>query len=236
VWLPPERTFAPAATGSPFRAERTRRYELGFEHDLVEGCSVGVRRFHQGVDDQLVTLFGVRVVDRPRADLGHYYVGNAGSAAINGWTVSVNHAFAKRIQGSLDYTVARAQWAPSPEALLVASWTPSAVRTGSEKFHDVTTSLATAFPETATRIFVVYRLNTAFTRADEQGSRPGLDARFDVQVNQSLPFMQFTNTDWEVLVAVRNLFRETATESSPYDELLVVRPPKRIVGGLMVRF
>jgi len=33
-----------------------------------------------------------------------------------------------------------------------------------------------------------------------------------------------------------NFFRETATDQSIYDELLVVRPPKRIVGGLTLKF
>ena len=31
-------------------------------------------------------------------------------------------------------------------------------------------------------------------------------------------------------------FRELAGDSSVYDELLVVRPPKRVVGGVTVRF
>jgi hypothetical protein len=39
-----------------------------------------------------------------------------------------------------------------------------------------------------------------------------------------------------MLVAVRNLFRESFSETSVYDELLVVRPPKRLVGGITVRF
>jgi len=57
-----------------------------------------------------------------------------------------------------------------------------------------------------------------------------------VQVNQALPFLNFVTTEWEMLVAVRNLFRDPVSDGSVYDELLVVRPPKRIVGGLMVRF
>ena len=44
--------------------------------------------------------------------------------------------------------------------------------------------------------------------------------------------MDFANAHWEMLVGVRNLFRDAADEASVYDELLVVRPPKRIVGGL----
>jgi hypothetical protein len=39
-----------------------------------------------------------------------------------------------------------------------------------------------------------------------------------------------------MLVGVRNLFREAFTETSIYDELLVSRPPKRVVGGITVRF
>jgi hypothetical protein len=48
--------------------------------------------------------------------------------------------------------------------------------------------------------------------------------------------MDFSNTKWEMLVAVRNFFRETAADQSVYDELLVVNPPKRIVGGLTLKF
>jgi hypothetical protein len=48
--------------------------------------------------------------------------------------------------------------------------------------------------------------------------------------------MDFSNAKWEMLLAVRNFFREGSQDSSVYDELLVVRPPKRIVGGLTLRF
>jgi hypothetical protein len=39
-----------------------------------------------------------------------------------------------------------------------------------------------------------------------------------------------------MLVAVRNFFRDTVPDQSVYDELLVVHPPKRIVGGLTLKF
>ena len=47
--------------------------------------------------------------------------------------------------------------------------------------------------------------------------------------------MNFSSARWEMLLAVHNFFREAAAEHSLYDELLVVRPPKRIVGGLTLR-
>jgi hypothetical protein len=62
-----------------------------------------------------------------------------------------------------------------------------------------------------------------------------MDARFDVQVNQALPF-GLAGTKWEVLVGLRNLFRDAHDGGSIYDELLVVRPPKRVIGGFLVRF
>jgi hypothetical protein len=48
--------------------------------------------------------------------------------------------------------------------------------------------------------------------------------------------MNFSNARWEMLLAVRNFFRENGTEQSVYDELLVIRPPKRVVGGVTLRF
>ncbi|MBI2834695.1 MAG: TonB-dependent receptor [Acidobacteria bacterium] len=235
VWLPPERTFAPVTPASSFRAERTRHVEFGIERDLGKDAVIGVRRFYQQVDDQLATLFGVGDTETARAALGHYFVGNPGSADTDGWTFALQHNLSRRFRGSVNYTRTSARWTISPEAAVLTMWAPTLARAEREKFHDVTTAVETEIPETATRLFVVYKINSAFTR-DEAVTRPGLDSRFDVQVKQGLPFMQFTNTEWEVLVAVRNLFREPQVDSSVYDELLVVRPPKRIVGGLLVRF
>ena len=42
----------------------------------------------------------------------------------------------------------------------------------------------------------------------QEADRSGLDSRFDVQVRQSLPFLNFTQRRWEMLVAVRNFFRD----------------------------
>ncbi len=102
--------------------------------------------------------------------------------------------------------------------------------------HDVATSLEAAVPQTATKVVVFYRLNSAFVRAVDLESSRGLDGRFELQINQSLPFMNFMRSHWEMLVGVRNMFHESLSSASTYDELLVVRPPKRIVGGLTVRF
>ena len=229
--LPPERTFAPFGP-SEMRAERARMVDLQLEHDFRGAYVIGIRRFHQNVDDQLVTLFHFAPAGDPES-VGHYYVANIGSFDADGWAFRVSTpATSRRLRGSIDYAVSSARWtwrnAEIGEAI------PAALRPEQEKIHDITGSLHTDIPETSTRFYVVYRINTGFTRAGDV-PRPGLDSRFDVQVNQALPF-GVAGTKWEVLVGMRNLFRDATDPSSIYDELLVVRPPKRVVGGFLVRF
>ena len=85
---------------------------------------------------------------------------------------------------------------------------------------------------------VLYRVSNGFAQPGGRGRLAGssLDGRFDVQVRQSLPFMNFSNARWEMLLAVRNFFRDASCDQSLYDELLVVRPPKRVVGGVTLHF
>ena len=103
-----------------------------------------------------------------------------------------------------------------------------------ERFHDLTASVDSTVPVTDTHVFFVYKVNSRFAAVTAAAPRAG--ARFDVQLNQALPFLNFAGAEWEMLVAVRSLFREELLDASVYDELLVVRPPKRVVGGVTVRF
>jgi len=137
----------------------------------------------------------------------------------------------------VEYSLSRAQTAPSAESTYLLLLAPSVLRPERERIHDVSTSLETEVPETSTRVVVLYRMTNASPRT-ANGSTPLLpiDSRFDVQVRQSLPFMDFSSAKWEMLVGVRNFFRETAADQSMYDEVLVVHPPKRIVGGLTLKF
>ncbi len=80
----------------------------------------------------------------------------------------------------------------------------------SERIHDLTTSVESEVA--ADRDALLRGLQ------DEQRVRCGdrtpattRPARFEVQVNQALPFLNFTSAQWEMLVAVRNLFRDELT-------------------------
>jgi hypothetical protein len=236
-WLPPERTFAPLGgpgSSNAFSVERARYLDVTVEHDFAAPYSISLRRFYQNVDDQLVTLFGLNVPGGPQS-IGHYYVANAGSVGADGWAIRLSSSPNKRLRGSVDYSITKAKWLGRGDMGDIAAWAPAAIRAESEDLHDVTTSISTEIPETATRVMVFYKINTGYTRSDTSLMRPGLDARFDVQVNQALPF-DLAGTKWEVLVGVRNLFRDPNDPASVYDELLVVKPPKRVVGGFLVRF
>jgi hypothetical protein len=233
-WLPPERTFAPLA-GQDFQVERARFFDVGISHQFDGTYVVGVRRFQQSVDNQLATLFGVPVDGGPQSP-GHYFVANAGDVDAEGWALSLSSAPSKRVHGSIEYSVARADWVSRGDMAAIAVWAPEAIRPRSEDVHDLTTSLETELPRTATRVFVLYRINNAFaTSADP--AKTALDYRFDVQVNQALPFMPFSGAArWEVLVGLRNLFRDPNDMGSIYDELLVVHAPKRVIGGVLIKF
>ena len=233
-YLPPQRTFSPL-TRAGLRAQDMRHYELGVER-VMNGATIGVRAFEEQIDNQTVTVFGLRQSDDVAAALGHYYVGAAGNADIRGVGVTFTHALFENVRGSIDYSMAKADWSQATpvEYALLTRRVPSAVRSNDERIHDVTTSLQTEIPLSATRVMVLYKLNNAFVSGTAE--RPGFDARFDLQINQALPFMNFSTSQWEMLVGVRNLFHESLANASIYDELLVVRPPKRIVGGLTVKF
>ena len=100
----------------------------------------------------------------------------------------------------------------------------------------MTATVESLVTPTATRLFVLYKMNAAFDADHDAGIVSGANTRFDVQVNQSLPFLNFSSAQWEMLVAVSNLFKEDWADTSVYDELFVVRPPTRVLGGVTVRF
>jgi hypothetical protein len=130
--------------------------------------------------------------------------------------------------------VAAADWSQSADGAIMR-----AVRSlplSAEKVHDLQTSVEATIPTTATRLSATYRINTAFSSDDPDEFLRSANARFNVRVNQGLPFLRSSSADWEALVDIRNTFREAVAEASVYDEALAIRAPMRIVGGLLVKF
>ena len=235
IWLPPQRTFSSIAAHTGFKAEQALSAAAGLEHDFGPS-TLAVRAFRQHVNDQLVTVFGAEVPGQPTAKVGHYLVGNTGDLDAGGFSAEFRTVIASRVHGSMEYSVARAEILQAGDNYLMLL-APVAARTGRSTVQDVTARIDAQVPETATRVMVLYRLSNGFADAAVRPEgRSGVDGRFDVQVRQSLPFMNFSNARWEMLLAVRNFFRDASCDQSLFDELYVVRPPKRVVGGVTLHF
>ena len=233
-WLPPERTFASLSASGQFRAERVRHFDAGIEQALGANGALQLRRFRQEIDDQTATIFGLETDGTPWT-AGHYYVASIGSATVDGWSLRAAGTVSSRLSGSVEYTIGRSQWLPGGSARRVDLVAPSAVRRGVEHVQDLTTSVDVAIPESDTRVSLMYRVESAFSRSTGQ-ALPGGAARFNMQINQALPFQPLRGSRLEVLVAVSNLFRDLRQPGSLFDELLTVSPPTRLLGGVQLRF
>jgi hypothetical protein len=237
IWLPPQRTFSSLNPHGGFSAEATVQTSVGLERDFG-ASTVALRAFRQHTDDQLVTVFGAELPGQPASKVGHYVVGTMGDADANGYAASFRTVVGNRLHGSVAYSTSMAETSPNRHVSYLLLVAPSTVRPIRERLHDLSTSFETEVPETATRVLVLYRIGNGFARpgGSPDAALPGVDSRFDVQVRQSLPFMNFSCAKWEMLLAVRNFFRESGAEQSVLDERVAVRPPKRVVGGVTLRF
>ncbi len=236
LWLPPERTFSPVSQRHGLASEHVDHVEASIERQWLGDFMIGIRGFRQEVEDQIATLFGVALPGTAAASIGHYYVGSGGDFVARGWGLGISRQMVDGLRASIDYTQADADWQRvSPDRAQLVAVAGSTVRTGSERTHDITISIESRIPVTATQFLAVYKLNTGFATATSS-SNGRLGARFGVQLIQALPFLNFSTAEWEMLVSVRNLFSEELLSGSIYDELLVVKPPTRVVGGLTVRF
>jgi hypothetical protein len=234
LWLPPERTFS-QVSHSAFRPERLDHVEIAAERAVGGAWLVGVRAFQQRVDDQVVTLFGLAMADT-RSPVGHYHVGSAGDFTARGWSVSASRGVGDNVRASVDYTQFDADWrAGAADAQALTELARVALRQH-ERVHDMTASVESLIAPSATRFFVLYKVNTGIAAANDETRDVLRSGRFNVQVSQALPFLTFMNADWEMVMAVSNLFRDELVDASVYDELLVVQPPKRVLGGVTVRF
>jgi hypothetical protein len=231
VWLPPERTFSSLGE-SGLVSQRVDHVEAGLEQDFGP-LIVSTRFFKQSATDQVVGVFGSHLASAATRT-GHYYVGSAGDFDAKGWGVSAESPVGDHTRASVDYQQATATWHRSLRPTSVSVLVPDSIRRAADRVHSVAASVESTVAPTDTRLLVIYRLSTARSVADPDAAAGG--SRFEVQINQALPFLAFANAKWEALVAVRNMFYGANGATSLYDEILVVRPPTRVLGGVTVKF
>jgi len=210
------------------RPARSVRTEFGVDHAFPSGGRVGAFAFRENTEDLLWTAFENGNALRVR---------NAGTVGIQGFGVTLGRGFGSAVKGSVTYTFgrgARSEGAPFGARVPVLGFQDAA-------FHDLVARLETFVRWSDTRVAALYRVNTFAEEGDLRAAQGGSEGqaattRFDVQLTQGLPFLQpLTSADWDLLLAVSNLFYE-ASEGGFLDELAVQDPPTRVVGGISVRF
>jgi hypothetical protein len=218
--------YGPAQSESPLRAERTSRFGLGLEHQLSSRTRMALQVFQENATDQLVKAF---VENDSVGGPGNFVVANGGDFQTRGVGVALSQTLGP-VEGSVGYTFGVAH---------SLGFAPSSAPADDFEVHDVTTTLGTSFDCTQTRLQAAYRLirHPGFSSPNQVlSSDSDVDGRFSIQVFQLLPFVDWNGTQWELIVAVRNLFYDDIENTSILDEMAVVDAPRRILGGVTVRF
>jgi hypothetical protein len=193
-----------------------------------------VRAFRQRGEDQIVTLFGVAA---PWAVRRHRPLprGLRRRLRRDGLGREREPHVGEGTRASLDYSRAAAEWnGRSPDFWALAHVASQALRR-SDIVHDLTATVESLVPVTSTRVFVLYKLNTAVAAPGfEQASAGGRAVR---RAGQPGAAVQHRQVAWEALVAgEEHVPRRVRQRARCYDELLVVRAPTRVLGGSPVKF
>ena len=217
-----------AVMDDQLRPERAMRYELTVDQALGS-ATLSARTFYEGVTDQLVNAFTGASAARTLR------IVNGGGLQARGMGLTVTRRFGDAFSGSVTYTYGHS-WRRAPVAVTEAGALPDLFAYHDADFHDVVGRIETFIDWSDTRVIAFYRLNRLTPEVEGKKTGALANARFDVQVRQGLPFLGgLTRADWEFLLAVRNLFYETS-EGASLDEVTVLNPPKRVLGGISVRF
>jgi hypothetical protein len=220
--------IAHATINDALTVSRTSHYDLSVDR-TIGGTSFGARAFYEETANQLVNVFGT---DSASQSL---WMSNFGDLSTRGIGVTVAHQLGD-VTGSVTYTYGHSARL-GPGALAASRPLPLAAGFRRADFHDIEAHLETSIDRTATKLEAFCRINTLSPEAEEAfGAMPFSSTRFDLQLTQGLPFLHpVTRAEWELLLAFRNLFYERG-EGGALDELVVLHPPKRVMGGIAVRF
>jgi hypothetical protein len=217
-------SVAMANMDDALRAQRARNMELAVEE--TQGLlKVRAHAFYQDTQDHLGNAFSA---GGPMRSLRIFNTGNLAARGV-GLTVSRQVGF---VTGSMTYRYGYG-WRTGEGAVPADLMAERALTFTEGGFHDLVARVETVITGSDTRLLALYRLNSLTPEGDERALN---SSRFDVQLSQGLPFLgDLTHADWDLLLAVRNFYYE-ADDNAILDEVAVLNPPKRVLGGIAVRF
>jgi hypothetical protein len=206
------------------RPERLSRYEVSVDHGAGP-TRIGALVYYEEMRDPFLNTF----TRSGRA----LRIGNVPSLSARGVGVTLGRRFGPAVEGSVTYSYG---YSSGHTPFSQARTLMGALAYADNDFHDFVARFNAAIQATDTRLIAFCRFNSLSPDAEGPGTEGERTTRFDVQLSQGIPFLgDLTRADWELLLAYRNLFYET-TEAGMLDELAVVNPPKRVLGGITVRF
>lgn len=163
----------------------------------------------------------------PSSFAGAPFVSNVDRARVQIGTLSYERTFADgQAQASIEYGYGR-----------YSGETPAAM---GRDFHQVTTHLDAMSRRTGTGIAIFHRLHEGAGIAIENGAvttSPHATAqRYLVELRQDVPWVpSVIGADMAFLVSLRNVYYDDIDRRN-IDEFSVVAPPRRITGGIRVKF
>jgi len=216
--------IAYATIDDGLQPERLKRYEASIDHG-VGATRIGALVYYEEMHDPFLNAF---------ADGGRTLrIGNVPSLSARGVGVTLARRFSHAVEGSVTYTYGYSTGATRMAGALGPA---GALAYANNDFHDFVARLNAVLDVTDTHLIAFCRFNSLSPDAEGPGTEGERTTRFDVQLSQGIPFLgELTRADWNLLLAYRNLFYET-TEAGMLDEIAVVNPPNRMLGGITVKF
>ena len=218
-------SIAMASMEQDLSAQRAMRMELAVE-EARGPLRVRAHAFYEDAHNPLGNAFSTD------GSVRSLRIFNTGHLTARGMGLTVSRQIGV-VTGSMTYTYGhgwRAAGGRVPEDLIAER----ALTFTDGDFHDVVARVETVIAGTDTRLLALYRLNSLLPQGEERAVN---STRFDVQLSQGLPFLgDLTHADWDLLLAVRNFYYEADDSGGMLDEVAVLNPPKRVLGGIAVRF
>jgi hypothetical protein len=217
----PSAALSLAVTDPALRPERVLRCRVGADR-AFGATSVGVHLLAEETSEQLLNNF-----DRPDSAVA---ISNGRDLSARGVAFSVGRQLGRVVGASVVYTYGQASHSE------VGMDQGLFMNIRDAEFQDLAARFEAVLSSSDTHFAAFYRINTMRGRPEALGPQSSTNSRFDIQLRQGLPLLgSLTRADWELLVAIRNLFY-AADEAGVLDEFAVLNPPIRVVGGISVRF